>query len=370
MKKRLILSILCLLFLFPQPAGSNEPVRRCLFVSVIQDPPVLSSRQEIAKLVDFAKKARINILFVQIYRANQAWFPSKIADHGPYDTCVKNVSEDPLGLLIKDAHAAGIEVHAWLNMLSLSKNSHAILLKKYGPGILTRNTKKKQSLKDYQIDNQYFLEPGDTRVRKELLAMVEEILKAYPGLDGVQFDYMRYPDTNPAYGYTKINIDRFKEATGLAAIEEGSAAWQDWKRAQVTEFLEALAKKARSIRPDIKVSATGCMPCSRAYYEAFQDWPSWIDRGIVDFVTIMSYSPYPLEFERWIRAARNKEIDFKKVNIGLCAYKLGRAPAAFKKELELSCNAGAGAFVIFHYGSLIQDPVLGNFLMATDKSQK
>ena len=31
-------------------------------------------------LVAFAKKAQVGILFVQIYRANQAWFPSKIGD--------------------------------------------------------------------------------------------------------------------------------------------------------------------------------------------------------------------------------------------------------------------------------------------------
>ena len=155
MKKHILFCLLCLLFVFSLPAECQEPLRRGLFVSVIQDPPVLSSRQEISKLIDFAKKARINVLFVQIYRANEAWFPSKIADSKPYEACFKNLSEDPFRLLIKEAHAAGIEVHAWLNVLSLSANEDAPLLKKYGTQILTRNPKKKKTLKDYKIDDQY-----------------------------------------------------------------------------------------------------------------------------------------------------------------------------------------------------------------------
>ncbi len=138
---------------------------------MIQEPPVLSSRQEISDLISFAKKNHIQILFVQIYRANQSWFPSKVADQKPYEICFKNLSQDPFQFLIKEAHASGIEVHAWLNLLSLSANEDAPLLKKYGPEILTRNLKEKRTLKDYKIDEQYFLEPGDPRVR-EALAMI------------------------------------------------------------------------------------------------------------------------------------------------------------------------------------------------------
>lgn len=368
MMKTIFPVILVVLLLCGSLSG-EEPPRRGLFVTVIQDIPVLSGRDEITKLVSFAKSARIDTLFVQIYRANQAWFPSRIADDSPYETCLKNVGEDPFALLIEEAHAAGIEVHAWLNMLSLSKNTDAPLLKKYGPGILTRNRAEKKALEDYEIDNQYFLEPGDTRVRAELLALVEEILISYPGLDGIQFDYIRYPDTRPAYGYTKMNIDRFREFTGSAVIEEESPAWKHWKMAQVTGCLKELAGKAREVKPGIRVSATGCMPYSRAYYEAFQDWPLWIRTGIVDFVTIMSYSPYPREFERWVLNARDKTIDFKKVNIGICAYKLGRSPWAFEQELAAARKTGPGGYAFFHYGSFEETPALSSILTAGEKTK-
>jgi len=366
MNQQILFCILCLLFIFPVPAKCEEPLRRGLFVSVVHDPQVLSSREEITKLIEFAKEAKIKILFVQIYRANQAWFPSKIADARPFEICRKKLSEDAFAFLIKEAHSERIEVHAWLNLLSLGANKDAGFLKKYGTDILTQNLEGKKKLEDYKIDNQYFLEPGDPRVRKDLAKIVVEILRAYPNIDGIQFDYIRYPDVKPHYGYTKVNMERFKKAAGLTTIDENDPRWNHWKRAQVTELLATLVEKTRSLRPNIQVSATGCMPYSRAYYEAFQDWPSWVDRGLVDFVTLMNYSSDLVEFEKGIKVAQSKTKDFSKVKIGVGAYKFAQSPQIFAQEFR-HCEEKGGACVIFNYGSLHENPSLGSFLTGTQK---
>ncbi len=360
--KKQILIFLLLALAFPSALKSEEAPPRGLFITVVEDPLVLSSREEIAKLIDFSGEAGVEMLFIQVYRENKSWFPSKIADSSPYEACLKSVSEDPLHLLIELAHSRGIEVHAWFNTLSLSTNENAPLLKKYGPGILTRDLKEKVTIKDYKIDSQYFLEPGDLRVREELRAIVEELLEAYPKLDGIQFDYIRYPDKNPAYGYTEMNIRRFKQSSGLKVIEEGSKAWDDWKRSQVTETLAYLVREARRLRPHIQVSTTGCMPYVRAYYEAFQNWPSWLNSGLVDFVTIMNYSPLLLEFEKCISEIKTKVRDFKKVNIAIGAYKLVNAPEKFRQELYSGEKSGAGACVISYYSSLLKNPAFVDIL--------
>lgn len=389
MKKKILASSLCLLIIFQAIArgesvalhetnsvrtnkevllGTSLPLRG-LFVSLIQNPPTLSSREAMVKLVDFAKKAHVKILFIQIYRANQAWFPSEVGDSALYETAFKMLGEDPFAFLIKEAHGAGIEVHAWINMLSLSTNEEAPLLKKYGPDILTRNLEEKKLLADYKIDNQYFLEPGDTRVRKELVALVEEIVRTYPQLDGIQFDYIRYPDSHPRYGYTKINMERFKNSTGFEKIKEGSRAWNDWKRAQVTELLSLLVQKARAVRSGIQVSATGCMSYARALFEAFQDWPSWVNTGLVDFVTVMNYSADPAEYDRWNGVAGTKVADLKKLYIGAPAYKLVQSPEIFQKEWRSCEKSGAALCAVFHYGSLLENPALEEPLFAVNKTE-
>ncbi|MFA6282092.1 MAG: family 10 glycosylhydrolase, partial [Candidatus Omnitrophota bacterium] len=282
-----------------------------------------------------------------------------------------NVSEDTFALLIREAHKAGIEVHAWLNMLSLSNNKNARILKKYGASILTGNLKKKRKIEDYKIDNQYFLEPGDLRVRKELLDIVKEVLFAYPELDGIQFDYIRYPDRNPAYGYTKTNIERFKKASGKRAVKEKSFAWENWKRTQVTEFIAELAIAARAVRPRIKVSATGCAPFVRAYYEAYQDWPGWLKRRIVDFVTVMTYADNTRDFKKYVAEA-NKEADgsLDKVGIAIGAYKFLKSPDIFAEELGFCEESGSLACVILGYGDLVKSPKLGRFLKKSHGSLK
>jgi len=370
MKKFILSFLLCISFAFTNQASCREAAQRGLFVTVLQEPQVLSSRKEILRLIDFAKKAHIKILFVQIYRANRAWFPSRVADSRPYQVCLRNVSEDSFALLIKEAHKAGIKVHAWVNLLSLSNNKDARILKKYGPEILTRNLKKKKTIEDYKIDKQYFLEPGDLRVRSELLVLVDEILKTYPELDGLQFDYIRYPDRNPAYGYTKMNRERFKQATGIKIIKDDSIAWQNWKRAQVTDLLTQLVKRARMLRPDIQVSATGCAPYVRAYYEAFQDWPSWLKTGLVDFVTVMTYSDKMPAFKKYANEAKGKTIDTEKINLAIGAYKLKNSPESFAEELNFCEESGSLSCVILGYGDLRQEPALGDFLLNDIKVSK
>ncbi len=358
MRKYVVLFLTVFVLFSQGPSFSKPAIDRGLFVSLIQDPPTLSSREAIVQLLDFSKQANIKVLFVQIYRANQAWFPSKVGDPAPYEAAFKTLGEDPFAFLIREAHRAGIKVHAWLNVLSLSENVNAPLLKKYGPDILTRNPEEKNSLEDYKIDNQYFLEPGDPRVRAELGSVVGEIVRAYPELDGVQFDYIRYPDSHPRYGYTKINMDRFKQATGLERPEEGSRIWNDWKRTQVTELLRSLIGEARSVRPGIQVSATGCMPYVRALDESFQDWPGWLNGGLVDFVTVMNYSPDLTEYERWNAVAKSKVSDLSKLYLGVGAYKLVYSPGTFEKEFRSCEQSGASLCAVFHYGSLLENHAL------------
>lgn len=338
-------------------AQAENVQKRGMFVSVIEDPLVLSSREEISKLVSFAKKTNVDTLFVQIYRSGKAWFPSENADAGPYENLKTQLGEDPLALLIREAHAAGIEVHAWLNMLTLNENAEAPLLKKYGADILTQKPRpEKKTLEDYKIDNQYFLEPADWRVREELSLLVEEVVRAYPELDGLQLDYIRYPDSNPFYGYSPESIGRFKQTTGETDVTEGNVRWKDWRRRQVTELVEILKRRAQIIRPTLQFSTTGCAPYTRAMEECFQDWPAWARHGLADFVTVMTYPPDAETFERYLKGLKQRLLDFSNINIGIGVYKLTAQPEVFAKQLELCQSSGARGCVVFYYGILRDYP--------------
>ncbi len=332
--------------------SSGQAPRRGLFVSVIQDPVVLADRAAIDALIADAKAFRIDTLFVQVYRGNQAWFESRTAEDTPYRAALKKVGSDPLKLLIARAHAEHIEVHAWMNLMSLSANDKALILKKYGNGILTRTLGDKGSVEEYKVDKQYFLEPGDPRVRGELTAIVGELVRGYPELDGLQFDYIRYPDTDPDFGITNTNVRRYKRSTGNPVVAMKSEAWKNWKREQVSSLVKNLGNAARRIHPGIHISTTGLMPYSRASREAYQDWRLWVKSGLVDFVTLMCYTRDAEEFKKMVENGRENAGDLAKVNIAVGAYALGETPDVFKKEWEFCEASDARACVMLGYGDL------------------
>lgn len=149
-----------------------------------------------------------------------------------------------------------------------------------------------------------------------------------------------------------MNLSRFKAATGRETVDEGSTVWQGWKRAQVTELLKAVVRKVRQIRPDIVVSTTGCAPYVRAYHEAFQDWPSWLNDGTADFVTVMTYSADPKEYARLVEDALKRVKDPSRIRLTVGAYQLEHAPEDLRRELDICAGAGAGGCAVFHYGNL------------------
>ena len=110
------------------------------------------------------------------------------------------------------------------------------------------------------------------------------------------------------------------------------------------------------------------MPYVRAYHEAFQDWASWLQSGLVDFVTIMSYPPDILEFKKYFLEAKDKSPDFRKVNIGVGAYKLLKSPGIFESQWELCEEANARACVVLHYGNLLENPALASPLTRSERS--
>ena len=91
-------------------ARAAEPEFRALWVDAFGEG--IFNEAEVTKLVNAAKAMNVNALVVQIGRrgdcfCNRASMPRTQAGISPYPY-------DPLDAIIAKAHAAGIEVHAWI----------------------------------------------------------------------------------------------------------------------------------------------------------------------------------------------------------------------------------------------------------------
>ena len=282
---------------------------------------MLENRHRLELLLEDARGLGVTDLFVQVYRGGRAWFDSSLADPAPYASTWRtdeDIARDAFSVLIERAHAQGLRVHAWVNVLSLSSNADAPILRDLGPAAAAVD-QKGRSVLDYpgfevpEPDRRYYrmgtpalwLDPAASGVADRLTATFAELVQRYPELDGLHLDYIRYPDVLPfspgtrfgvglSFGFGEGSRARFEAESGLRAPFGSSIAngnrWDDWRRSQLTRLVRGIAAAARSLRPEVTVSAAVLADAERAYLVDFQDWLGWLDEGLLDFAVPMLYT--------------------------------------------------------------------------------
>lgn len=123
-----------------------------------------------------------------------------------------------------------------------------------------------------------------------------EIVRNYD-VDGIHFDYIRYP--GPDYCYCAGCGNRFQSQTGRTVVNwpgdvlvSGALrnAFLDWRRAQITRLVETVYSQTKLSKPKVQVSAAVFPNAPSAYDEVGQDWRLWVTNGILDFVCPMDYT--------------------------------------------------------------------------------
>jgi len=366
--------------------ASNSP-RIGVWITVFSPEEILNETQNVDRFIEICKKSGITDVYLQIYRANKAYYNSGITDKTFFDRIFASTRQDILKYLLVEAKENGIKVHAWINLLSLAHNKDASILKKYGNDILSIDQygrpampmNGKDELDEYYIrENQLFLEPGDKRVRKYLTSIAAEIIKKYPGFSGLHLDYIRYPSVVPfvpgarftshgiSYGYSDANTKAFKKATGLDVKKmehsrENFLKWDEWRREQVSTLVRDISKKTRKINPTLEISCAIVPSVDRTYLITFQDWTKWLKDKTADYVVAMNYT----DDSRLMELQTDSMIlpDFsRKVHIGLGAYLLKNDPKKLENQLKYLKKVSPVGIVLFSYDDIANNTRLQKFL--------
>jgi uncharacterized lipoprotein YddW (UPF0748 family) len=312
----------------PIATSPAAPVRRprALWVLAEGSQRVLEHPDRLDELFVDVAALDITDLFVQVYRGGRAWFPSSRADSAPYERVFRTgapgeTPRDGLQHLLDRAEAAGVRVHAWVNVLSLSKNRDAPIVSELGRDVVLSD-QRGRSLLDYPNfeapapEGDYYrmgtpgiyLDPAFPGVAEYLSETFDELLAQYPALAGLHFDYIRYPDVLPfspglrfgvgiSLGHGAASRARFEEETGLVAPDGDSlghgSRFDDWRREKLTELVAFVGNRARAARPGLEISAAVISYADRAYLSLFQDWRGWLEEGLIDVAVPMLYSKDP-----------------------------------------------------------------------------
>ncbi len=356
------------------------------------------SAEKIKALVKRSCTAGVTDIYAQVYRSGRAWFPTRLADDSPS----RRAGQDPLALLLdlasrEEEYGCTIRVHAWINAFALARNKKAPIIRELGKEAVLKD-QHGRSLLEYPLSGKpawakgfglgtpgIFLDPGNPGVRGRIVEVSAHLVRNYPRLAGIHLDFIRYPYALPIspgsrfsprldFGYSEASVARFKQETRKTAPRAGAsvkrtdaAAWDAWRRAQVTAAVQGVYETTRGLRKQVIVSAAVLPWAERAYLSAFQDWRGWLESGFLDKAVVMNYSRdehLATQISRSALAARRVRTlnpHTPRVVIGLGAYLFSKNPAGLWREWRAAREAGADGVALFSYDQMVGKDAMWQF---------
>ena len=290
--QRLISIQLFLLLTISLPAQSKHEIRAAWVTTVYGlDWPqtrantpagIQQQKKELVEILDQLKTANFNTILFQTRARSDVFYPSSIE---PFSNMLtgktgKHPGYDPLAFAIEECHKRGMECHAWMVTIPLgtrkhiaAQGQHAITQKHKGICVFYRG--------------EYYLNPGHPDTKKYLMSLVREVVEKYD-VDGVHFDYLRYPE----------HAKHFPDKAQYRKHGKGRSLTQ-WRRDNITEIVRHIYKEVKAIKPWIKVSSspvgkyddTTRYPSQgwNALHVVHQDVQGWLAEGIQDQIYPMMY---------------------------------------------------------------------------------
>jgi len=292
-----------------RPASAAEPEEQWRGYWVDAFNVGVYTPEQVNDLVADAVDMRANALVVQISRrfdcfCNDALFPRTDAsiDPAPYD---------PLAEVIRQSHAAGIQVHAWVNATTMWNSATPPRSADHvynGHGLKASGADRWLNQRYdgvEKVGNNTYVDPANPAAANYIVDAISSIATNYD-VDGINLDYIRYPDYNAGefqndWGYSQTSLARFAAETGrVDRPVPTDAQFSDWRRDQVSALVRKIYVGLYAADPTDRLSVNGTTyaygPVSyggwenaRPYTNVLQDWKGWLAEGTVDTVTAMNY---------------------------------------------------------------------------------
>jgi len=270
----------------PTPTPTPTPLVgewRAFWVDAWHDG--IMNASQVSTMISTAVNNNYNVVVIQIRRRGDAFYFPTSPNIEPRNSSIA-ADFDPLQETIDQAHLAGLEVHAWLPTFLISSTStptnpnHVYNLH---PEYLMEN-----DIGEKNISEGYYLDPGNPDANKWNYNVVMDLVAHY-NIDGIHFDYIRYPQQNSGYNPTAIaRYNAEFDLTGKPAYTDPQ--FSAWKRRQITDWLRATYTDIIALKPNMKVTASVFASRSDAYSYRFQDWAKWLQDNHLDSLCPMNYT--------------------------------------------------------------------------------
>jgi uncharacterized lipoprotein YddW (UPF0748 family) len=256
--------------------------------------PVKEQQRELLALLDRAAQLHLNTVVFQVRPACDAFYESSLE---PWSRFLCGASDqrpepfyDPLEFAVAEAHARGLELHAWFNPYRAIPSHEEPPLSPRHPahpdGLLAHAT--------HAYGELTLLDPGLPETRAHSTAVILDVVERYD-VDAVHMDDYFYP-------YPQEDEDGetvpFPDDETFAA-HGGGLSRSDWRRSNVDTFVRELALAVHGLEPWVRV---GIAPFGiwrphhpesvrglDAYEALSADSRRWLSEGWVDYLSPQLY---------------------------------------------------------------------------------
>lgn len=338
-------------------------------------------RAELVGWLDLAVRRRMTAVMLQIRPSADALWPSP---YEPWAQCLTGVQGqdpgwDPLGTAVDEAHARGLELHAWCNPYRVAGHADPKLLAPDHP--VRRHP-------DWVLvhDGRMLYNPGLPEVRRHVQDAMLDAVRRYE-IDALHWDDYFYP--YPVAGQV---VD---DDAAFARYGTGFADRAAWRRSNTDLLVSEMAARIKAVNPRVAFgispfgiwrhastdpagSATG--EGAQTYDDLYADTRRWIRERWIDYVVPQLYwnigfpsADYAELVRWWDGVVRGTGV---RLYVGEALYKVGdpAQPAAWRDPRELVRHVelarsyeNTGGHVYFAAREVAKDP-LGALTAALDAS--
>lgn len=271
--------------------------------------PTLEQQGEARAILDRARAIGLNALVLQVRPAGDALYASRLEPWSEYLTGRQGQAPrpwwDPLAFWVREAHARGLELHAWFNPFRMRHPTAKTPLATPHLGL-----RAPAAVKPY--GELLWADPGDATARAQMLAVVEDVLRRYD-IDGVHLDdyFYPYPISDNGSELAFPDSDAYLRYLGGGGV----LPLPDWRRAHVDTLVQALYARVRALRPRVPVGISpfglprpdrrppGVSGFSQ-YDKLYADVERWLEQGWLDYLAPQLYWPLASENQPFVPLVR------------------------------------------------------------------
>jgi len=274
----------------------------------------MGSQTEVNTMVSSLVAGRYNAVIVQVLGYMD--HPNGSLSHGahwqssivPWSSRT-TASFDPLAYLCQQAHANGIEVHAWLGGSGGAMYRVSTAWPPAGNTTLASHPEwtmvplaNSEGNAVASLDGNYVLDMGSPDVQEYVVSIVRELVTNYP-IDGINWDDeinsagynagMGFPAYSTAT-YPRSGLARYRINTGYVGTPSATdAAYGDYRRRFKNELIARCQAEIQSIKTNPRqplrhtssVMAYGGPPSTCTFtteeaYLYYSDWPTMLQKGL------------------------------------------------------------------------------------------